>query len=113
MEFIYDKVVESIKVKPKFPLKQNYRKPYFIYLEANADEAMSAKIELLDGNKNLSSFHFNVKKGKHSYAVRVSSNYYWWNNSTKLMFSADRPLAISKYAFISEKGKEIYSFQEK
>ena len=89
---------------------KNYRKPYFIYLEANADQDMSAKIELLDQNKNLSSFNFNIKQGKHSYAVRISSNYYWWNYSTKVMFSADRSMSILKYAFISEKGNEIYPF---
>ena len=91
----------------------NFQKPYYVYIEATSDAEISAKIDLVDNKNVLASFNFNVRPGTHSYAVRVSANYYWWHASStsKISFSAETPLKISKYAMISDDAKEIYNYK--
>ncbi|RKS01085.1 hypothetical protein [Flavobacterium sp. 102] len=91
---------------------KNTRKPYYVYLEANANFDFGAKIELMDGSGSLASFYFNIIKGKHRYAIRVSSNYYWWSTqNSKITFTADQPIEVLKYAILSDDGKEIQNYK--
>ena len=117
-ETLFDRVVpikEKLNVTTistnKSELK-NSRKPYYVYLEANANFDFDAKVELVDSSGSLASFYFNVMKGKHRYAIRISSNYYWWNSkNTQITFTAFQPVEILKYAIISDDGKEVYNYK--
>lgn len=90
----------------------NTAKPYYFYIEANSDTDIGGKLELFDSEKVKASFNFEIKPGKHSYAIRMSSNYYWWQLSTnRISFVADKPVQISKFAMLSDDGKEIYNYK--
>lgn len=91
---------------------KNSKKPYYVYIEVTANYEFGAKVDLLDGDINLGSFHFTTRKGKHSYAIRVSSNYYWWSSrNSKIVYTGEQPSEISKFAVISEDGKDIYNYK--
>ena len=105
------KVKRTIISINKSELK-NSNKPYYVFIEANSDYDIAAKVDLLGEIGSLASFNFNILEGKHRYTIRVSSNYYWWNSkNSKITFTAIQPIEILKYAIISDDGKEIYDYK--
>ena len=90
----------------------NFRKPYYLYLEATTDLDLGAHVSLKSDGLNQAIFHFNIIPGKHSYAIRLSSSFYWWNlDKNQIVLSIDKPVEISKIAIISEDGLNQTSYK--
>lgn len=87
------------------------KKPYYLFFEATAVAEFNVKVELFDRMKSKKiGFLFKTKKGKNKYALRLSSNYEWWNASiTNLNLSVDNPIKIHKFALISADGRKQFS----
>jgi hypothetical protein len=84
---------------------------YYLFFEATAVAEFNMKAELYDQKKSKKiGFLFKTKKGKNKYALRLSSNYEWWNASiTNLSLSADNPIKMHKFALISADGRKQFS----
>jgi hypothetical protein len=106
---------ESLASFKKKDLK-NYRKPFYCYLEAESDVQMGGSVTLYDGNEKRASFHFNIVPGKAAYAIRLSSNYYWWLSTpeSRIEFKTDnKAIRLIKFSLISEDGKEELQYSNK
>lgn len=106
-------IVES---KAMFPRKliKNDRKPYYLFIEATSAIEMSGAVNFFDGNEKRNIIHFNIQPGKASYAIRLSSNYYWWHTTaeSKIILTSDQAMTISKLSVISEDGKDEIQFKD-
>jgi len=94
-------------------MKNNQYKPYFLYFEVETDTILDIKAEAYnDKNVKLIDYFIKTKKGKHQYAVRMSANKYWWNQTiSKVGISSYKPFSITKFALISEDNKNNYSLK--
>jgi hypothetical protein len=84
-------------------------KPGYLFIEMESDTVHQATVGLLNKNNNKKAgYVIATKKGLHQYAVRLSTTQSWWtNNVTRITFTSERPVKISKFAYISEDGKDI------
>lgn len=87
------------------------RKASYLFIEATADTISWATVELFDSSNSKKLFYnFRLKANKHSYAIRLSSNYHWWHSDlTKLTLNTEKRIKISKFVILSEDGKSIIS----
>ncbi|MFD1776547.1 hypothetical protein [Paenibacillus rhizophilus] len=85
--------------------------PLFIILEIESEANQRAAIELNSKNKDkLGEFLFNISKGKHSYAIRLSTDYKWWNNKVdNLSFLFESKVSISKMLYYNDVKGKYYS----
>ncbi|HRE77843.1 MAG TPA: hypothetical protein PLL09_08460 [Flavobacterium sp.] len=89
-------------------------KPYYLFVEMESDTIQAATVSIFDdkNNKKLE-YLFRSNQGKHSYAIRLSSNIHWWNEKiSKISMTTEKPLKISKFALISEDGKSTFSLKD-
>lgn len=88
--------------------------PYYLFVEMESDSIQAATISVFDdkNNKKLE-YLFRSNQGKHSYAIRLSSNIHWWNEKiSKITMTTEKPLKISKFALISDDGKSTFSLKD-
>jgi hypothetical protein len=108
-----ESIIESSMVMSQKDIK-NTLKPFYLYFQGNSQSPniISAKLELTDDNNHKNIFIFNIAPGDHKYAIRLSSNYIWWNSqNTKVALKTDSPVEFLKYAMISEDGTEMIPFK--
>lgn len=88
------------------PVNLTKHKPYYLFMELDSNIDQNFRVEMFDNKSNKKAeYAFKGTKGKHKYAIRLSSNYYWWNNTiSKITFKAEKTVAFSKFALISEDG---------
>lgn len=88
-------------------------KPYYLFVEMETKDIQTVGVELLDvNNQQKAVYYFNSSAGKHQYAIRLSADYYWWNDTiTKVSLSAPAAVSISKFAMVSADGKNIESYK--
>lgn len=93
------------------PLKKG-AKPCYLYVEMDAADKQIFGVELFDAqNQQKAVYYFTSKAGKHRYAIRLSADYYWWNEpATKISLSTSTAIAISKLAVVSADGKEVQPY---
>lgn len=115
---LFDKVtllseplIENSIVFDKAKVK-NYQKGYYLFLEIESDADYAAYVDLIDKEEKKGSYKFYIVPGKHKYAVRVSSNYYWWNftSSAKIVLTLPKALKISKCSLVSEDQNDELAF---
>ena len=115
---LFDKVpvlenpLKQSSVTMVFDSNKQMKKPCYFYVDAEALDKQVVAVELYNAqNQKKSIYYFNTKKGKHQYAIRLSTDYSWWNDSlTKLTFSTSSLVTISKFAIISFDGNQIDSY---
>lgn len=86
---------------------------YYAFVEIESDADYMANFSFIVSNENKGSYHFEIRPGKHTYCVRVSSNY-WWYSSIKdktIRLNLPKALKISKLCLISEDGKKQISYK--
>jgi len=84
----------------------------FTYLEIESETDMTANIDLSENNISKASYGFSILAGKHTYAIRVSNGFYWWNSvSPKITFKAEKSVRITKFSLISENGKIVVDYK--
>lgn len=108
-------VFESIKAKGE-PLTKNSAsllkpKPvpgegFYAVVELQSLNDINCHIDIVEKNETLATYSFAVKKGRHKYAVRISSNFYWWNAGpgTTINFLSPEPIEIHNFTLVSENG---------
>lgn len=96
-------IVESAVVFDKSKVK-NYRKGHYLFLEIESDSDLSGYVDLMDKGEKKASYKIYIVPGKHKYAVRVSTNYYWWHftSEAKIVFTTPKALKITKCSIVSE-----------
>jgi len=89
-------------------------KPYYLFIEMESDTTQAVTVSVFDDKNNKKvEYLFRSNKGKHSYAIRLSSNIHWWNEKiSKVSMSTEKVLKISKFAVISEDGESTFSLKE-
>ncbi|GEP50030.1 hypothetical protein FNO01nite_07020 [Flavobacterium noncentrifugens] len=113
---VFDKVkkLEYQLLQPEIILsldtQSNLKQPMYLFTEFKSDEVINVRVNLYDKtNVKRGEYTFLAEKGLHQYALRLSTNYYWWNSAiAKITLSADKAIAIDKFAIISSNG----SFQK-
>lgn len=105
-------LIESVAMFQRKQIK-DYRKPTYLFIEATSEIEMSAAVTFFDGNEKRNIIHFNIKPGKGSYAIRLSSNYYWWHTTpdSKIALTADKAMKITKLSIISQDGKDEIQYK--
>ncbi|QWU15801.1 hypothetical protein SAMN04487895_10218 [Paenibacillus sophorae] len=86
------------------------KQPLFLIIEMESEANQRAAIELNSKNKDkLGGFLFNITKGKHSYAIRLSTDYKWWDNKVNyLTFLFDSNVSISKMLYYDDEKDKYY-----
>ena len=84
---------------------------YYLFFEATANAVFNGKVELFDQNKKIKlAFLLKTKKGKNKYAVRLSSNFEWWNYAiSSVGLNLDNSVLIHKFALISADGNKQFA----
>ena len=84
----------------------------YAYLELESDSDSNGTIELISNDNVKASYAFSIVPGKHSYAIRISNSYYWWNTSApKINFRAEKVMKISKFSLILSDGSQQEMFK--
>lgn len=96
----------------QFQLKE--KKPYYLFFEMDSDTIQAATASLFDANNNKKvDYLIRVNKGKNNYAIRLSSNVHWWKEIiSKVSLTTEKTVKITKFAIISEDGKDQFSLKE-
>ncbi|WP_445717181.1 hypothetical protein [Flavobacterium sp.] len=90
----------------------SYSQGCYAYLELDSDSDSNGTIEIISNDNVKASYAFSIVPGKHSYAIRISNSYYWWNSSTlKINFRAEKVMKISKYSLILSDGSQQEMFK--
>lgn len=86
----------------------------YLILQIKSEEDRSASIQLeSDGSEEKGIYVFNVLKGSHDYAIRLSTDYKWWNNEIEeIKFLADGAVTINKSSFYMEGQNKFYNTKE-
>jgi hypothetical protein len=108
-----ESITESGMVMNQKNIKKPF-KPFYLYFQANSqtEKIIPARVELTDDNNHKNIFNFNIASGNHKYAIRLSSNYIWWNSQNiKVTLKTDIPIEFLKYSMISEDGIEVIPFK--
>ena len=92
--------------------KLKAKQPMYLFTRCIADTTLPAKVEIFDSaNVKKGEFGFTIEKGQHQYAIRLSANYYWWNDEiSKVTFTAQKPVDINKFAIIAADGSYQKSY---
>lgn len=106
-----DELVNQTTILLPINLINHKQKSYYLFIELASDLDQNFRVEMLDEKSNKKAeYVFKGTKGKHKYAIRLSSNYYWWNNTiSKITFKGEKIVAFSKFALISEDGLSQFS----
>lgn len=84
----------------------------FAYLEIESEIDLTASVDLLVNNTSKATYGFSILPGKHSYAIRVSNGYYWWNSTNpKITFKAEKTIKLSKFSLVTESGKTSIDYK--
>ncbi|HSD14315.1 MAG TPA: hypothetical protein VLB74_06680 [Flavobacterium sp.] len=84
----------------------------YAYLELESDSDMNGSIEIVSNDVSVASYGFSIVPGKHSYAIRMSNSYYWWNTTDpKISFKAGKAIKISKFSLILSDGSKEERFK--
>jgi hypothetical protein len=79
-----------------------------IQLESTIDS--EATVAFGKDQSKLGEFNFTISKGNHSYALRLSTDFHWWNTTGKYVFlSTSSPVNINKFCFISAESSNYYN----
>ena len=90
----------------------SYSQGCYAYLELDSESDSNGTIEIISNDNVKASYAFSIVPGKHSYAIRISNSYYWWNSSTlKINFRAEKVMKISKYSLILSDGSQQEMFK--
>lgn len=94
---------------------RNSQKPFYLYIEAASEQPQMAHVAINDFSGNANAvYHFNLLKGEHRYALRLSSSYFWWQQeNSAVLFNADAPTRISACTLIAADGSEQLSYNPK
>lgn len=93
-------------------IKKN--QPTNLILQIDSEIDRRASIQLVSMNdKVLGEFIFNLSKGKHDYAIRISTDFKWWNDEVRyIIFSADGNVSINKFSYYAEGKSEYYNSEQ-
>lgn len=83
----------------------------YLYIDMECDTIYNARIDLIDKNNNKKlGLKFLTRGGRHSYAIKLSSNKHWWvSDINKITFSADRAVKAYRFAIVTDSGKLVKS----
>jgi len=96
-------------------LKNNEKKkPYYLLIEMESDTIQAATVELLNSqNTKTVDYLFRVNPGKNNYAIRLSANQNWWNQTTsKINMITERNVKITKFAAFSEDKTSMFFYND-
>src|SRR5699024_8948049 len=80
-------------------------KPFYVYLNIESATTVMGHIALTNGPDQKCTYHFEIVEGQYNYAIRLSANYFWWQKeSTKLTFTADGPIKMTKFSLLAADG---------
>lgn len=86
--------------------------PMYLLLQIDSGAASSAKVDIEQSQSKLGEFNFTVSKGSHSYVIRLSTDYHWWNNPQKdIRITSSIPVNINKFCFISADSLKYYNLR--
>lgn len=89
-----------------------FKNGVFAYLEIESDSGITASIDLSENNVSKAIYNFDIIRGKHAYAIRVSNGFYWWNSiNPKITFKAEKAVKISKFALVKENGQTAVDYK--
>lgn len=83
-----------------------------MYLLIQLESIIDSKATVAFGKdqSKLGEFNFTVLKGNHSYALRLSTDFHWWNTTGKYVsLSTNSPVNINKFCFISAESSNYYN----
>ncbi|RZL45428.1 MAG: hypothetical protein EOP00_17475 [Pedobacter sp.] len=84
----------------------------FAYMEIESETDIVASIDLSESNISKANYGFNIMKGKHNYAIRVSNGFYWWNSiNPKVSFKSEKAVKIHKFSLVTENGKTAINYK--
>jgi len=84
----------------------------FAYLEIESEIDLTAQIDLSENNISKATYGFSILPGKHTYAIRVSNGFYWWNSThPKVTFKAEKAVKLTKFSLITENGKTTVDYK--
>ena len=84
--------------------------PMYLLLQLNSAADCTATVDIGESQSKLGEFKFTVSKGRHSYAIRLSTDYHWWNNEKKyISVATSQPVTINKYCFIPVDSSKYYN----
>jgi len=88
------------------------KKPMYVMLSFVADTVHQVKVNVFNNNNQIrGEYYFTTVKGRQNQVIRLSTNYYWWNDKiTTVAFVADKAVLIDKFALISADGSFQKSF---
>ncbi|RRJ62203.1 hypothetical protein EHV15_04000 [Paenibacillus oralis] len=77
--------------------------PMYLFLQIESATDQKSSIELVSKSKILGVFNFNLFKGTHEYAIRLSSDYKWWNGEVEnVVFNTQENVTFNKISFYLE-----------
>lgn len=93
----------------KIPLNE----PMYVFAQIESTSDGTAAVDIKSTQDKLGTFVFNVTEGNHSYVIRLSTDYHWWNNEAKyLSISTSQLVDINKLCFISAVSPTCYNSEE-
>lgn len=83
-------------------------KGFYAIVELESNNNINCQINIVDKDVTLATYGFNVSKGRHKYAVRISSNFYWWNAKpgATVNFTSPEPVEIHNFTVAAEDGSK-------
>lgn len=93
---------------------KNRAQPFYLFFEMNSDTIQTLKLEIFNAkNEKRGDYLLRSKSQLQKMAVRLSANYYWWNDFiSKVVLTSERPIKVSKFALVSADGSEQISYED-
>lgn len=101
-------VIDTKKIKKR-------AQPFYLFVEMKSEADQVLKVELFnDRNEKRGEYFMKAPKSSgQKLALRISTNYYWWNeNISKIVMSSESIVSVSRLGMISEDGSEQISYQD-
>jgi|GEM_PF-3210616 len=87
-------------------------KPMNLVIEAESDAQTSGLVTLLACDINVGEFRFFISPGKHTYAIRVSADFNFWDIRTQsIRLMTDSPVKVTKFCLVADDG-DVYSLMD-
>ncbi|OMF88087.1 hypothetical protein [Paenibacillus sp. FSL R7-0337] len=89
-------------------------KPMYLIVQVDSDVNTTASVEMRSKiNNKLGDFSFNISQGKHDYAIRLSTDYKWWNGTVDYIdFKSNESVSINKFAFYVDGSGNYYDVKQ-
>jgi hypothetical protein len=83
--------------------------PMYLLLQLDSSMEAVAMIDISNSQSKLAEYKLDISKGNHGYAIRLSTDYHWWNNIKKnVSVVTDQPVDINKFCFVSAESSTYY-----